>query len=72
MTSALFLWWSVRDSNPRHHGCDPCALPAELTDRVKRALLSRTTIVLLLERDFTTFLFLYQAASVSHILSGYG
>ena len=38
MTSALFLWWSVRDSNPRHHGCDPCALPAELTDRVKCAL----------------------------------
>ena len=31
--SALF-WWSVRDSNPRHHGCDPCALPAELTDRI--------------------------------------
>ena len=26
------MWWSVRDSNPRHHGCDPCALPAELTD----------------------------------------
>lgn len=24
--------WSVRGSNPRHPGCDPGALPAELTD----------------------------------------
>ena len=28
------LWWSVGGSNPRHHGCDPCALPAELTDLI--------------------------------------
>lgn len=27
-----FLKWSVRGSNPRHPGCDPGALPAELTD----------------------------------------
>lgn len=30
----LNKWWSVRGSNPRHPGCDPGALPAELTDHI--------------------------------------
>ena len=29
----VFVWWSVRGSNPRPPGCDPGALPAELTDQ---------------------------------------
>ena len=28
------FWWSVTGSNRRHSGCDPDALPAELTDLI--------------------------------------
>ena len=33
ITSPLSSWWTQGDSNPRPHGCQPCALPAELWAR---------------------------------------
>ena len=54
--TAYLSWWSVRGSNSRHHGCDPCALPAELTD-----LIARTTIVtLFVTKIYSYFLKVYR------------
>ena len=44
-----FLWWSVRGSNSRHPGCDPGALPAELTDLIKFLMYDNTVNLIIQE-----------------------